>query len=70
MNLYMLSCVLQGWDEYDSFAIIAPSEEMARMILRAELESNGNAWQADYEWECERVYLHRPGVIMSSFNAG
>lgn len=61
-----------GWDEYDSFIVLAENEDEARRLAQTAAEEG--EWQppanAFTKGKCDEVNLNEAGVVLGSFNAG
>lgn len=76
MNIYVLTRKGRtGWDEYDSFCVVAPTAQSARKIaMRCAGDYDHCDWTSPRDADIENVGTARDGVkatiLVSSFNAG
>lgn len=72
MKIYVVERTDQvGWDEYDSFVVVAKDEEQALDIVLTSNYDGGppDCWIRDLV-KVSEVDLSGAGIVLGSFNAG
>lgn len=84
MNLYRLKFNKFGYDQYDSFVVLAENEDKVVEVIKKEypgivrgINYLGEPWQfkdTSFNWEdgfiIEKIKNDRACVLLGSFNAG
>ena len=72
MNIYFVSVLTHGYDEYDSHVVFAETPSIARKVAQTKVGDEGQE-----PWKTAKVKLigvatnrKTRGIILSSFNAG
>lgn len=72
MKIYQLEFNRHGYDQYDSFVIMANSKEEAESIVKKDYFEPD--WYDSCDWESgyviEEVEMDKAQILLGSFNAG